>query len=280
MKVFYSPECTKYWQEGHPEHPRRVRKTYELLRDKFDFAGAEMVEEKHLELAHDKDLVNAVRHRQFFDPDTPSLPNIFDHAKLAAGAAVQAMKTALGNENAFSLARPPGHHAGKKFLGGFCYFNNIAVAVKLALQQTDKIAIIDIDGHHGNGTQDIFENDKSVLFVSLHQKNAFPVSGFANVGNCLNYPLMPGIKTEDYLDTFDKAMDNVLDFGPDLIAVSAGFDTYKDDPLLELGLDKGAYYEIAKSIKVAEKPIFAALEGGYSHDLPLCIAEFLHGLRD
>ncbi len=280
MKVFYSHECEKYWQEGHPEHPRRVRKSYELLKDRFDFAEAEPIDDNDLLLVHTRELVNAVRHREFFNADTPNLPKMFEYAKLAAGGAMQAMKTALGNENAFSMLRPPGHHAGKNFFGGFCYFNNIAIAVKLALKSTDKVAIVDIDGHHGNGTQDIFLGDKNVLFVSLHQKNAFPVSGLANAQNCLNYPLMPGTKTEQYLDILDNSIDNVMDFDPDIIAVSAGFDTYKHDPLLELELEKETYFEIAKMIKLPEKPVFAVLEGGYSNDLPILIYEFLRGLRD
>ena len=280
MKVFYSAECEKYWQEGHPEHPRRVRKTYELLKDRFDFANAESCNDNDLLLVHSEELINGVRHKEFFDPDTPNLPKMFEHAKLAVGGAIQAMQTALGNENAFSLLRPPGHHAGKKLLGGFCYFNSIAIAVKLALKSMDKIAIVDIDGHHGNGTQDIFVGDKNILFVSLHQKNAFPMSGLASVQNCINYPLMPGIKSDQYLDTLDKAIDNVMDFDPDIIAVSAGFDTYKHDPLLELELEKEAYFEIAKTLKLPEKPVFAVLEGGYSTDLPILIYEFLRGLRD
>lgn len=280
MKIFYSHECEEYWQEGHPEHPRRVRKSYELLKGRFDFVEAEKCNDEDLLLAHTRELMNAVRHREFFDSDTPNLPKMFEHAKLAVGAAVQAMKTALSNESAFSLLRPPGHHVGKNFLGGFCYFNNIAIAVKLALKSMDKIAIVDIDGHHGNGTQDIFLGDSNVLFVSLHQKNAFPMSGFISDRNCLNYPLMPGMKTDQYLDTLDKALDNVMDFDPDMVAVSAGFDTYKNDPLLELELDKEAYFEIAKMIKSMEKPVFAVLEGGYSSDLPLLVFEFLRGLKD
>ncbi len=280
MKVFYSPECEKYWQEGHPEHPRRTKRSYELLQDRFDFVNAESAEESDILTVHTHELVNAVRHRKFLDNDTPNLPKMFEHAKLAAGSAIQAMKTALANENGFSLMRPPGHHAGKNFLGGFCYFNNLAIAVKLALKSTDKVAIIDIDGHHGNGTQDIFLGDKNVLFISLHQKNAFPISGFTHADNCLNFPLMPGTKSDVYLDTLEKALDNVFEFDPDIVAVSAGFDTYRLDPLLELELEREAYYEIARMIKNIEKPCFAVLEGGYHTDLPRLIFEFLSGLRD
>ncbi len=280
MKVFYSEECEKYHQEGHPEHPHRTSKAFKHLRGKYDFIEPEPVTDDDLLLAHAKELVNSVRHANFFDSDTPNLHKIFDYAKLAAGGATAAMNAASSDENAFSLMRPPGHHAGKNFLGGFCYFNNIAVAVKLALKKNDKIAIVDIDGHHGNGTQDIFLGDKNVLFVSLHQKNAFPMSGFISSKNCLNYPLAPSTRSEVYLDILDKALDNVTDFDPDMIAVSAGFDTYKLDPLLELEIDKDAYFEIAAMISSLKKPVFAVLEGGYSSDLPECIENFLHGLED
>ena len=224
--------------------------------------------------------MNKVRHRDFFDADTPNLHNIFEYAKLSVGGAVQAMKVALSGENAFSLLRPPGHHAGKDFLGGFCYFNTIAVAVKLALKIMDRIAIIDLDGHHGNGTQEIFLGVMSVLFASLHQKNVFPVSGFASEKNCLNYPLMPGTKADIYLDILEKALDSVAEFNPDIIAVSAGFDAYRLDPLLELELEKDTYFDIGRMIKHLEKPCFAVLEGGYSNDLPECVHNFLRGLGD
>ncbi len=280
MKIYYSSECENYWQEGHPEHPGRVKKTYEFLKGRFDFAKVEECGDDELLLAHSRELVNKVRHRDFFDADTPNLHNIFEYAKLSVGGAVQAMKVALSGENAFSLLRPPGHHAGKDFLGGFCYFNNIAVAVKLALKIMDRIAIIDIDGHHGNGTQDIFLGDMSVLFASLHQKNVFPVSGFASEKNCLNYPLMPGTKADIYLDILEKALDSVAEFNPDIIAVSAGFDAYRLDPLLELELEKDTYFDIGRMIKHLEKPCFAVLEGGYSNDLPECVHNFLRGLGD
>src|SRR3989344_4610869 len=145
MKIVYSSECEGYHQHGHPEAPFRTEKTYNLLKDRFGFVKAQKIDEDLLLSVHSDDLVNAVRQRKFSDPDTPNMHNSFEFAKLAAGSAVQAMQIALHGENAFSLMRPPGHHAGKTFLGGFCYFNNLALAVRLALKEQDRIAILDID---------------------------------------------------------------------------------------------------------------------------------------
>lgn len=183
------------------------------------------------------------------------------------------------NSNTFSLSRPPGHHAGKNFLGGFCYFNSIAVAVEKAMQHLDKIAILDIDGHHGNGTQDIFLDRKDVLFLSLHERGSFPMSGFVSEKNCINYPLPPGCREKEYMNFLDRALEKIDDFNADAIAVSAGFDTYKNDPLLTMNLDTSSYHRIASAISELDIPVFSILEGGYSEALPECIMEFLIGLR-
>lgn len=279
MRVFYSPKCLDYWQEGHPESSMRVKNSYEFLKDRFDFHDVISCKKKDLLLAHSSKFVNRVENGKFFDSDTPNLPKIYDFAKLSAGGAVAAMKSAIKGDDAFSLMRPPGHHAGRNFLGGFCYFNNIAIAVKKALMKLDKIAILDIDGHHGNGTQDIFFGTEGILYVSLHQKSAFPLTGFISEKNCMNYTLSPGTKPDEYLKVLENAIDKMMDFDPDLVAISAGFDTYKNDPLLNIELDIKTYFEIAASIADLRKPVFVVLEGGYSDDLPLCINEFLKGLK-
>lgn len=280
MQIFFSHKCIEYKQEGHPESPYRVKLIHKYIKNKFDFSEAEPCTDKDLTLCHERELINKIRHKNFFDPDTPNLPSMFEFAKLAAGSAIQSAEhTAKTGEHSFSLARPPGHHAGRNFLGGFCYFNNVAIAVKKILQKADKVAIIDIDGHHGNGTQDIFIGNKDVLFISLHQKNAFPVTGFVSERNCYNYPLVPGANAKEYVKILDSAMINVENFKPDIIAVSAGFDAYKKDPLLELGLDIETYFEIGDMISQLNVPVFSVLEGGYSPDLGKCVYQFLKGLR-
>jgi acetoin utilization deacetylase AcuC-like enzyme len=173
--------------------------------------------------------------------------------------------------------RPPGHHATKNNPGGFCYFNNIAIAVKKLLLKGQRVAILDIDCHHGNGTQDIFLGNDNTLFVSLHQVPLYPGTGLSPEKNCLNFPLAQGTDEKVYLSTFETAIKEVNKFKPDAIAVSAGFDTYRNDPLTGLNLEKSTYKKIAKIISSLNLPRFAVLEGGYSDDLPECIYNFLTG---
>ncbi len=277
MRVFFSHKCLEYSQEGHSESPKRIKLVLKEL--KGEFTEAKPCSDKDLQLCHAKEMINKIRQRAFADADTPALPRIFDFSKLAAGAAIQAaLHTAETGETTFSLMRPPGHHAGRNFFGGFCYFNSIAIAVETAIKELDRIAIVDIDGHHGNGTQDIFLGRKDILYVSLHQKNAFPLSGFVSQQNCLNYPITTGTPPKAYMKTFCDALENIERFSPDIIAVSAGFDAYRKDPLLQLDLDIKTYFEIGDAIRLLNKPVFAVMEGGYSQDVGLCAKQFLKGL--
>lgn len=287
MYIVFSERCLEYWEPGHPESPDRVQKTYRLLKDMgFPFLEAKPCEEEDLLLAHNSGFVERIKNGTFYDPDTPSLPDIYEYARLAAGSAVKSMEIALSGEKAFSLMRPPGHHAGinGKALGaptlGFCYFNNIAIACKKALEKIDRIAIIDIDCHHGNGTQEIFLGDSRVLFISLHRYGGvYPGTGEKSTGNCLNYPFTYSIGDEKYLEVLGLALKEARKFNPDLVAVSAGFDTYKYDPICSLGLSMESYTTIGQMIAGLNKRVFAVLEGGYSKDLPRCIFNFLKGLE-
>ena len=279
MKVVFSKKCLEYSQPGHPESPERVRATYEYLKDKFEFVLPSRIDEEDILLVHSESLLESVKTGRFYDADSPSYPDIFSFAMLSATGAVTACDIALKGDLSLSLLRPPGHHAGKNFLGGFCYFNNVAVAVGRALQHVDKVAIVDFDCHHGNGTQDIFLGNERVLYVSLHQSPLYPGTGLASDRNCLNFPVPAGTDELRYMAAFEKAMDEIDKFEPDLVAVSAGFDTYKHDPLAGLRLDKSTYEKIGQAIAQLSKPTFAVLEGGYSADLPECIYHFLSGLR-
>jgi acetoin utilization deacetylase AcuC-like enzyme len=214
------------------------------------------------------------------------LPRIYEYAKLSAGSSVEAMKMALKGKISFSLMRPPGHHAGinGKALGapslGFCYFNNVAIATKKALNFVDRVAIVDIDCHFGNGTQQIFFGDSNVLYVSLHKFHPgfYPGGGRISEENCFNYPLPPGTTEKQYFMTLEKALKEVRRFDPELIAVSAGFDTHKDDPLTGgLGLEAKSFRSIGLQFADLKKPSFAVLEGGYGATLPECVYEFLIG---
>lgn len=279
MKIIFSKRCLEYESKGHPESPRRILSTYEYLKENaFQFQEPRPASEEELLLVHSQRLLARIKNLDFIDPDTPALPDIFDCARLSVGGAIKAMESSLEGEPAFSLMRPPGHHATKDSLGGFCYFNNIAVAVQKALLLGKKAAILDIDCHHGNGTQDIFLNKENVLYVSLHQVPLYPGTGLESYKNCLNYPLTAGTTEEKYLDTLKDALMEIKSFSPGLLAISAGFDTYKDDPLTNMDLGIDFFKKIAELIVLMKIPYFCVLEGGYSPQLKYCIYEFLSGL--
>jgi acetoin utilization deacetylase AcuC-like enzyme len=278
MKIVFSKKCLEYREAHHPESPERVKDTYNLLKKMgFEFIEPELCSVEDLLLVHSRELIESVRNGRFFDPDTPNLPGMFDYARLSAGAAIKACELALKGEYAFSLSRPPGHHATRDNLGGFCYFNNIAIAVKIALKEVSRVAIIDIDCHHGNGTEAIFMGSSSVFYVSLHQSPLYPGTGLKSRENCLNFPLPPGTEEKEWLEALDKAIFEVKKFTPELIAVSAGFDTYRLDPITNLNLEKESYRKIGERIASLNKPSFAVLEGGYGKDFPECVYNFLIG---
>lgn len=292
MKIFFSSKCLEYSQPWHPESPERVRSAYLYLKEKgFEFIEPAPCEDEDILLAHTPELLNEVKAGGFFDPDTPALPGIFEYARLAAGSAINAAGLCLKGEKTFSLMRPPGHHATRNGLGGFCYFNNIAIAslrVKEKVEATlrgdplraEKIAIIDFDCHHGNGTEDIFLGKEDFLYLSLHQSPLYPGTGLRNRGNCINYPLSADTSPDKYLAVFEEGLEQVEKFSPDVLAVSAGFDSYKLDPITSLSLEKETYREIGRMLSNLGKPLFAVLEGGYSKDIPECIYQFLVGLEE
>ena len=278
MKIIFSPQCLKYENPGHPESPLRVKLAYQFLKQKgLTFIEPAPCKEEDVLAVHSQGLLDAVQSGQFSDADTPNLKGIFEHASLAAGSAIQAQERALKGENAFSLMRPPGHHAGKDTLGGFFYFNNIAIAMKKALKKVKKGAFLDLDCHHGNGTQDIFLGNERVLYVSLHQSPLYPGTGLESEENCLNYPLPAGTDGKRYLATLAQALKNIKAFDPELLGISLGFDTYREDPLTNFGLEIAAYRDIGALIKELSIAGFGVLEGGYSQRLGECILEFLSG---
>ncbi|MFH1775986.1 MAG: histone deacetylase [Candidatus Omnitrophota bacterium] len=279
MYIIVNLQCAEYEYPGHPESPQRVTETFKFLEQRnISFIGPAPAQEEDILLAHSKSLLNKVKEGSFLDADTPALTNIYEYAKLSAGGAICAAELARAGKPAFSLMRPPGHHATKEKLGGFCYFNNIAIAVKKLQRKACRTAILDIDCHHGNGTEDIFFGDKNTLYVSLHQTPLYPGTGQVSRGNCLNFPLAAGIAEPLYLNILDKAMGEIANFSPEVIAVSCGFDTYEHDPLCGLKLKQKTYKKIAEKISALRVPIFSVLEGGYSPDLKYCIWEYVQGI--
>jgi len=279
MKIIFSKKCLEYGEPGHPESPQRVELTHKHLKEcGYESLQPNLAKDEDILSVHTKGLLRTVKSGQIFDIDTPSLPHIFDYAKLSVGSAIDAAELALKGENAFSLMRPPGHHATKNSVGGFCYFNNIAIAVQKTLGSIDRVAIIDIDCHHGNGTEHIFLGNQKVLYLSLHQTPLYPGTGLHSEKNCLNFPLLPGTDEKEYLEKLNQGLENVAEFDPVLIGISAGFDTYKGDPITNLNLEVGSYRKIAKLINEIKKPLFIVLEGGYSKEMPECAYQFLLGI--
>lgn len=266
IKFVYSEEFLKYREISHPESPERVKNIVEYIKKKgnFDFVEPSPCKEDDLYLVHTSELIKKVKENTFFDPDCPNIPNIFYFALLSCGSAIKASEISIEGHVGFSLGRPPGHHAGKNNLGGFCYFNNIAVAVKKLLLKNFKVAILDIDGHHGNGTEEIFKGQENVIYVSIHQFPAYPYTGKYSFENCYNFPISPFSSSKKYMEKFNECLEIIKNFSPDIIAVSSGFDAYKEDPLLNLSLDETDYYIIGKKIASLGKKIFLILEGGYN----------------
>ncbi|HUJ09269.1 MAG TPA: histone deacetylase [Verrucomicrobiae bacterium] len=289
MIVIYSPRCLDYAAPGHPENPERVRSAVALLHKEFHtwIVPGPCTDEDILRV-HSSRLLTAVQTGSFADADTPFFSEIFEIAKLSAGAAILASEHAVAGKTTFSLMRPPGHHAERNRIMGFCYFNNIAIAVARLLEQgkVKRAAILDFDCHHGNGTEDIVRGDKRVLFVSLHQSPCYPGTGSVTQGNCVNYPLPPGTGPEQFLAALDQGIQRIRQFRPEILAISAGFDAYKTDPITHMGLEIDTFHDIGQRIAdftspatagASALPCFAVLEGGYSRDFARCVDAFLTG---
>jgi acetoin utilization deacetylase AcuC-like enzyme len=259
-KIVYSEKCLGYgtW---HIEGPQRVKAAHDVLETKgWEFVEPAPADDWELLGIHDADYLFNVKKGLVEDSDTPAYNNIYEFARLSAGSALLASKI-----NGFSLMRPPGHHVGRNgaalgaYTRGFCYLNNIAIAVKESGKHT---LILDIDGHHGNGTQEIFQGDPKVTYVSLHQSPNYPGTGNFTEGNCINFALPGDLGGKRYLETLDKALSMVDLAKFEAVAVSAGFDTHQGD-LATLGLVEQDYFEIGKKVAQLKKPAFFVLEGGY-----------------
>ncbi|MFB6214832.1 MAG: histone deacetylase family protein, partial [Candidatus Bipolaricaulia bacterium] len=224
-------------------------------------------------LVHDEDFVRRVREGRFSDPDCPKYEDLFFYATLSAGGAITAQES-----GALSIMRPPGHHAGRNFLGGFCYFNNLAIAVEKAGLKT---LIVDFDAHHGNGTEDIFLGDEAVTYLSLHRSPGFPGTGQESHQNAINHPVSATIGDEKYLDLLSEELRRLTEKEFEQLALSAGFDGHKDDPLASVGLSTSAFKEIGKMLRDMDLATFGVLEGGYvGEDLGRNIDAFLRGFND
>jgi acetoin utilization deacetylase AcuC-like enzyme len=213
-----------------------------------------------------------------FDGDTPMHLGIKEHALRSVGGALQALEFALKGEKAFSLMRPPGHHATPDRAMGFCYLNNVAIAVLEALaRQAGKVAVFDFDVHHGNGTEEILLGKEKCIYISIHQYPLFPGTGRESRQNACNFPVLPGTPRGEYRAALVKGLDQLKRFAPALVAVSAGFDAYQGDPLSSASLEQEDFFWLGQSLRALGVPLFSALEGGYSNDLPELILAYLKG---
>jgi len=285
MKIITDPRCTEYSARGHPERPQRVSRTVEKLKAQTELSIEWLeplpVSDEQILRAHTREHLQSLTQSQDFDADTAAHPNIAEHARRSVGAALHALRIAREGEIVFSLMRPPGHHAIKNQAMGFCYLNNIAIAV-LEAQASGfkKVAVFDFDVHHGNGTEDILLDRDGLAFFSIHQFPAYPGSGRTHRGkNCFNYPVAPESPAAVYRAACTAALDELKKFKPDLVAVSAGFDSYKNDPLCQQQMDVEDFHWLGKSVRDLKIPAFSLLEGGYSTALPELIFSYLRGLN-
>ena len=272
--------------EGHPEKIDRVTAVIENFK-KLDnknlvWKKPSNFEQSILIKTHTKDYIKQVNLSfpqsglKFLDGDTVVSPGSKDATKDAVGSIISAIDGVEKKEfkNAFCCVRPPGHHAEKEKAMGFCIFNNVAVGANYLIEKYKykKIAIIDFDVHHGNGTQDIFYNDKNVLYISTHQYPYYPGSGSekenGKYNNVLNIPLEAGTTGNEYLNAYEKVLYKLKEFKPEFLLFSAGFDAHIDDPLAQLRLSSEDFYKITKRTLEVSKPfcngnIVSILEGGY-----------------
>ncbi len=291
MLILHDPACATYAVPGHVEAPTRVLSTAEYLlarHPQWNFSepgtDTEMLEDdKPLLRAHTSKHLALLRNpKGDFDPDCPATPEIDLHARRAAYAAIRAAELALDGDKVFSLMRPPGHHATRDKAMGFCYLNSIAIAALHASKEMDveRVAVWDFDAHHGNGTEAILAKKKGFLYVSVHQSPGFPNTGLTSVGNARNYPVAPGTSAQKHMELLEASWTEVIEFQPDLVLVSAGFDAFEGDPITDLRLRPEDFAKLGHWLGDAPCPMGAILEGGYSPELPQLVDSFLSAWED
>ncbi|MDA9025035.1 histone deacetylase family protein [Candidatus Pelagibacter sp.] len=272
--------------DGHPEKIDRVVVVIDNFKklDNKDLVWKKpsRFDRSLLEITHNSDYINFVEKSfpekglSFLDGDTIVSPGSKDATSDAVGSIITAIDGVQNKDfkNAFCAVRPPGHHAEKNKAMGFCIYNNVAVGANYLINKykLKKIAIIDFDVHHGNGTQDIFYDNEKVLYISTHQYPYYPGSGTNDEkgkhNNILNIPLPAGTTSEDYLNAYEFVLKKIKEFKPEFILLSAGFDAHKDDPLAQLQLESKDFYDITKrtlelSKKYCDGKVVSILEGGY-----------------
>ena len=287
-KIFYHTDFENHIPTlNNPECANRTKNIMGLIqKENFPNIAIEEPEKIKKELiyaAHDKDFVDETINKfpendeiYYLDQETPVSSGSKDATLRAAGAGIDAINSIIDgkSKNAFCIVRPPGHHACINKSMGFCVFNNVAIAAYYLINKYDysNIAIIDFDVHHGNGTQDIFYNNKNVTYYSTHQYPLYPGTGDVDevgCGNIFNIPLVSGTSSVSYQKIFQEKIIEQLEIQqPDFLIISAGFDAHKDDPLANINLSNEDFVILTKKLKIiADKycngKILSMLEGGY-----------------
>lgn len=266
MKLIFNKIFLEHNTGMHPENKERLKFFYDTLQTEIENG------EKYLHLVHTKEYIELVKKASEkelpLDPDTATSKKSYEVACSAVGASIMAADNALKGIVSFALVRPPGHHALADLAMGFCIFNNIAIAAKYLAGKGNRVFIIDFDLHHGNGTEEIVLGEKNILYFSTHQSPGYPGTGLISKNNCVNVPLPFGANDDTYIKVLNQKLIPALNsFKPDIVALSAGFDSYYKDfcymnPGAGFRLTEKSFLKLKEIIQ--QYPHFFVLEGGYN----------------